>query len=286
MPRLSNNIAQARTLTTTTIVGLPLATWMDQTVGWRNADVGVAALGALLLVALWSWIPRSAALNGGPVLQELQSLKEPPVWAMVAVAAMGVASMFAVYTFIGPIVTKAARLHGRWVSVALALSGISMTVGNAVGGRLADRHLARGLLAGFGSALVALALQGRVDRDVGVLTGGLFAVSGTTIVAIPTIQVRLTRAAPQAPAVDGRDDLLRAALSQSTRGQLRRGGGDAHSALRTRRVALPAQVPWRLAAPPADVHAPHPRTCKRRAVPFRFPFLGPAAPAAPAERTA
>ena len=58
-------------------------------------------------------------------------------------------------TFIGPIVTDAARLHERCIPVALALFGIGMAVGNAVGGWLADRHPARGLLAGFGTALVA-----------------------------------------------------------------------------------------------------------------------------------
>lgn len=190
-------------LTVATIVGSPLATLMGQTLGWRNAYLAVAALGLMSLVALWAWVPRSSALDGGPVLQELRALNRPAVWAMVAVAALGVASIFAVYTFIGLFVTDGAHLGERWIPIALALFGVGMTAGNVLGGWLADRHPSRGLVAGFGSALVALALLATGGDNAGVLMTGLFAVGATMMVAIPTIQVRLTRAAPDAPTLMG-----------------------------------------------------------------------------------
>ena len=190
-------------LTVATIFGSPLATLMGQTLGWRNAYLAVAALGLLSLGALWSWVPNSSALNGGPVLQELRALNRPAVWAMVAVAALGVASIFAVYTFIGPFVTESAMLGERWIPVALGLFGVGMTAGNVLGGWLADRHPTRGLVVGFGSALVALALLAMGGQNAGVLMAGLFAVGSTMMVAIPTIQVRLTKAAPDAPTLMG-----------------------------------------------------------------------------------
>ncbi|MFP3755842.1 MULTISPECIES: MFS transporter [Cupriavidus] len=190
-------------LTVATIVGSPLATLMGQTLGWRNAYLAVSALGLLSLVALWAWVPRSSALDGGPVLQELRALNSPAVWAMVAVAALGVASIFAVYTFIGPFVTDGARLGEHWIPIALALFGVGMTLGNVLGGWLADRHPTRGVAAGFGSALVAMALLAMGGQNAGVLMAGLFAVGATMMVAIPTIQVRLTQAAPDAPTLMG-----------------------------------------------------------------------------------
>lgn len=190
-------------LTVATIVGSPLATLMGQTLGWRNAYLAVSALGLLSLLALWAWVPRSSALDGGPVLQELRALNRPAVWAMVAVAALGVASIFAVYTFVGPFVTDGALLGERWIPVALGIFGIGMTAGNVLGGWLADRHPTRGLVAGFGSALVALALLAIGGRNAVVLMAGLFAVGATMMVAIPTIQVRLTQAAPDAPTLMG-----------------------------------------------------------------------------------
>ncbi|MDM0070575.1 MFS transporter [Variovorax sp. J31P207] len=190
-------------LTVATIVGSPLATLLGQNLGWRNAYLAVSALGVVAFLALWMWVPRSSALNGGPVLQELRSLNRPAVWAMVAVAALGVSSIFAVYTFIGHFVTDEASLPQAWTPIALGLFGVGMTAGNVVGGWMADRYPSRGLVAGFGSALVALALLAVGGGNAWILMTGLVMVGGTMMVAIPTIQVRLTRAAPDAPTLMG-----------------------------------------------------------------------------------
>ena len=190
-------------LTVATIVGSPLATFLGQTLGWRNAYLAVSALGILSFLALWMWVPRSSALDGGPVVQELRALNRGSVWAMVAVAALGVASIFAVYTFIGLFVTDAAHLSASWTPIALGVFGVGMTAGNVVGGWLADRHPSRGLVAGFGGALIAMAVLAVGGLDAWVLMLSLFAVGGTMMVAIPTIQVRLTRAAPDAPTLMG-----------------------------------------------------------------------------------
>ncbi|TSD86759.1 MFS transporter [Mycobacterium sp. KBS0706] len=190
-------------LTVATIIGSPLATFLGQTLGWRNTYFTVAALAGLAFLALWSWVPRTEALHGGPVVQELASLRRPAVWAMMLVAALGVASIFAVYTFVGPFVTDVATLDQAWIPIALALFGLGMTAGNLIGGRLADAHPARGLVVGFGSALVVLAVLAAGGGNVWVLMPALFGVGMTMMVAIPTIQVRLTGFAPEAPTLMG-----------------------------------------------------------------------------------
>ncbi|WP_457302023.1 MFS transporter [Phyllobacterium sp. P5_D12] len=190
-------------LTIATIIGSPLATFLGQSLGWRNTYFSVAAVAGLALIALWTWVPRTQALQGGPVAQELASLRRPAVWAMMLVAALGVASIFAVYTFIGPFVTDAARLDQTWIPVALALFGLGMTAGNLIGGRLADSYPARGLVVGYGSALIVLSVLAAGGGNVRILMPALFGVGLTMMVAIPTIQVRLTRVAPEAPTLMG-----------------------------------------------------------------------------------
>ena len=59
----------------------------------------VAGFATLAFLALRRWVPRTDALHGA---QELGSLRKPAVWGMMLVAALGVASIFAVYTFISP----------------------------------------------------------------------------------------------------------------------------------------------------------------------------------------
>ncbi|MGO6972728.1 MFS transporter [Rhizobium leguminosarum] len=190
-------------LTVATIVGSPLATFLGQNLGWRNTYVAVAALGVLSTLALWLWVPRTSSLDGGAVAQELGSLGRSSVWLMMLVAALGVASIFAVYTFIGAFVTDVVAIGSGWIPVALALFGIGMTAGNLVGGRIADTHPARGIIVGFGSAIVVLAILASFGSNAPTLFVGLFCVGATMMVAIPTIQVRLTRLAPEAPTLMG-----------------------------------------------------------------------------------
>jgi len=190
-------------LTVATIFGSPLATFLGQNLGWRNAYFAVSALGVLAFLALWTWIPRADALNGGPVLRELGALRRRSVWEMVAVASLGVASIFAVYTFIGPLVTDGASLGQGWVPIALGLFGAGMTIGNLLGGMLADKHPPRGLIVGFTSALVVLAVLATGGQSIWILMVGLFGVGATMMIAIPAIQVRLTQAAPDAPTLMG-----------------------------------------------------------------------------------
>lgn len=190
-------------LTVATIIGSPLATFLGQNLGWRNTYLAVAGLAAFAFLALWTWVPRTEALHGGPVVQELSSLRKPTVWVMMIVAALGVASIFAVYTFIGPFITDVAMLERTWIPVALALFGLGMTAGNLIGGRLADVYPARGLFVGFGSALIVLAFLATGGGNVWLLLPALFGVGMTMMVAIPTIQVRLTRFAPEAPTLMG-----------------------------------------------------------------------------------
>ncbi len=142
-------------------------------------------------------------MDGGSVARELGSLGRSSVWLMMLVAALGVASIFAVYTFIGAFVTDVVAIGSEWIPVALTLFGIGMTAGNLVGGKIADVHPARGIVVGFGSAIIVLAILASFGSNAPTLFVGLFCVGATMMTAIPTIQVRLTRLAPEAPTLMG-----------------------------------------------------------------------------------
>jgi len=202
-------------LTIATIVGSPLATLLGQTVGWRNTYFTVSGLGVLSFLALMAFVPNTDALNGSSVVQELSALRKGRVWMMMLVAALGVASIFAIYTFVGPLITDVAMLDAGWIPIALAVFGIGMTAGNFLGGRLADAYPARGLLLGFGAAVVVLAALAAFGFRLPVLFAGFFLVGATMFTAIPTIQVRLTKFAPEAPTLVGAMNLAALNLSNA-----------------------------------------------------------------------
>ncbi len=190
-------------LTVATIIGSPLGTFIGQRAGWQALYLTVAAVGLGAGAAIWFWVPRTRALNGGSVKRELSALRRPMVWVTMAVAALGIASIFAVYTFIGPYVTDAAGADDSLIPVALAVFGLGMALGNWVGGRLADEYDYRGLVVGYTSVLVFLVLIALAGEHLAVLFPALFGIGASMMMAIPTIQVLLTRYAPEAPTLMG-----------------------------------------------------------------------------------
>ncbi|MFE5331333.1 MFS transporter [Embleya sp. NPDC056575] len=190
-------------LTLATIAGSPLGTFIGQHAGWRAMYGTVVAAGLLAGAALMAWLPRTEDLRGSSLARELGAIRRRDVWLMVAVAALGISSIFAVYTFIGPFVTDAALRDESLIPIALAVFGVGMAVGNHVGGRVADRHESRGLIWGYGGALAFLVLIGLAGSNLMILLPCLFGVGATMMFAIPTIQVRLTSLAPDAPTLMG-----------------------------------------------------------------------------------
>ncbi|GGK87631.1 MFS transporter [Sphaerisporangium melleum] len=190
-------------LTIATIVGSPLGTFVGQQAGWQALYVVVTAIGLLAGAAILFWVPSTTALDGGPIAQELGALRRPMVWVIMVVAALGISSIFAVYTFIGPYITDAARAGESLIPVALAVFGVGMAVGNQAGGRLADRYAHRGLVLGYGSVLLFLVAIATAGEMTWLLMPALFGVGATMMLAIPTIQVLLTTYAPEAPTLMG-----------------------------------------------------------------------------------
>lgn len=202
-------------LTVATIVGSPLGTFIGQNAGWRVMYWTVVAIGVGAGAALVAWLPHTDDLRGGSIAGELGALRRFSVWLMVTVAALGISSIFAVYTFIGPFITDAAGRDASLIPLALAVFGLGMAAGNFLGGRVADRYENRGLIYGYGGVLVLLVLIGVAGSDLAVLFPCLFGVGATMMYAIPTIQVRLTGFAPDAPTLMGALNLAALNLANS-----------------------------------------------------------------------
>jgi DHA1 family inner membrane transport protein len=97
-----------------------------------------------------------AAVGGGAAhavastaspLRELGALRRGQVWLTLGIGSIGFGGLFAIYTFIAPILTAHAGAPARYVPLVVALIGVGMVLGNLVGGRLADGSLA-GTIAG------------------------------------------------------------------------------------------------------------------------------------------
>lgn len=128
-------------LTVATILGVPVASWMGQALGWRAGFAVVAALAMLtvLLVALFA--PRDAVAPGASPLRELGALRRRQVWLTLATGAIGFGGLFAVYTYVASTLMEVTGVAPAVVPVVLVAFGLGLTAGTLFAGWAADRAL-------------------------------------------------------------------------------------------------------------------------------------------------
>jgi DHA1 family inner membrane transport protein len=145
-------------LTVATIIGVPLANWLGQAIGWRWGFAVVALLGLItvLLVALFA--PRDRADPLASPLRELGALKRRQVWLTLAIGAIGFGGLFAVYTYLASAMLAVTGVTADRVPWILMVFGVGMTAGNIIVPRFADRAimLSAGALLLWSAATLAL----------------------------------------------------------------------------------------------------------------------------------
>ncbi|WP_019170195.1 MFS transporter [Pseudaminobacter salicylatoxidans] len=186
-------------LTIANIGGVPAATWIGQQIGWRMSFAGTAILGLLAIAALWFSLPRGEAGKMPNIAQELKVLTRPVVLVAMATTVMGAGAMFTLYTYVAPILAELTRASAGFVTLALVLIGVGFTIGNALGGRLADWSL-NGATQIFLAALaiVSLALPLVLNSHVCAAVG-LLAWGAAAFAIVPPVQTRVMQAAAEAP---------------------------------------------------------------------------------------
>jgi MFS transporter, DHA1 family, inner membrane transport protein len=124
-----------------TLLGVPLATSLGQTLGWRAAFIAVGAIGALAILLIWRFVPADAADADASPFRELGALRRLQVWLTLGIGAVGSGGMFAVFSYITPTLVNVAGIREALVPFVLCVFGTGMIIGNVAGSRLADRAL-------------------------------------------------------------------------------------------------------------------------------------------------
>jgi len=145
-------------LTLATLLGVPAGAWIGQHFGWRSAFWAVSGVGVLALLILASFVPRDRERHQpAPLRQELSALTRPQVWLGLGITVFGFAGVFALYTYIEPLLRQVTGMGDQAVTATLLLFGVGLAAGNLLGGRLADRGVMRALLQTTGALMAVLA---------------------------------------------------------------------------------------------------------------------------------
>ncbi|WP_458123538.1 MFS transporter [Paenibacillus sp. Z3-2] len=186
-------------LTIANIIGVPFGTFIGQQLGWRSSFGAITILGIISLIGIIRFIPvipQGAPANLG---QQFRNLVRPQVLLVLLIGALGCGSLFAVFTYITPMLVDISGFAEQNVTWILVLFGFGVTLGNMVGGRLADWKLMPSLIINFGILAVLLAaLTLTLDNPyLAVITIFFWGVAAFGI--MPGLQIRIMNMTREAP---------------------------------------------------------------------------------------
>ena len=172
------------------VVGVPAATALGQAAGWRAAFVAAAVLSGLTIAGVLRFTPRTPANPGATVRRELTALRRPQVLLALGTGAIGGGGLFAVYSYISPILTERAGLALGLVPVALAVWGLGMVCGNLIAGKVIDRGPVRAIFLMFTTMAAFFALFIVTSTSPVLAFVSIFLI-GTSLAMPTALQTRL-----------------------------------------------------------------------------------------------
>ncbi|MET0467951.1 MAG: MFS transporter [Aeromicrobium sp.] len=185
-------------LSVATVVGVPVSAWLGQALSWRAAYalvVVIAVVAAVLVVAFVPHIPGdpSATISG-----ELVALRQPAVIAAFLTGVVGFGGLFAMYSYIAPIVTDVVDLPSSVIPVFLLVFGLGSVAGTWAAGRLADWDNVRQVIGGLGATVVVLLAFYELASFAPAALLCVFLVGALGSVVAIGLQIRLMAAAGDA----------------------------------------------------------------------------------------
>ena len=186
-------------LTIANIGGVPAATWFSEHLGWRQSFAAIGVLGVIAMGALLMFLPAGSRGQALEVRRELKVLAGPRVLKALLTTVLSSAAMFALYTYINPVLRTFTQASPAFITTMLALIGVGFTVGNTIGGRMADRSVDRTILFFLlVEAATMIAFPWLATSKAGA-AAGLFVWAAAAFALVPPVQMRVMRAATEAP---------------------------------------------------------------------------------------
>ncbi|KAF1719520.1 MFS transporter [Pseudoxanthomonas wuyuanensis] len=195
-------------LTVATIMGVPLGTLLGQTLGWRATFWAVVLLGVAALLIIARQVPDLREMQAPRLGQELRVLRQPQVLLALGMTVFGFGGVFAVFTYIVPILTEQAHLGEQAISWVLALFGLGATCGTLLGGRLADWRLMPALIIALAVLSLFFVVFAAMMQHPAAAVIGVFLIGLLGFASSPGLQTRCVQQASAAP-------LLASTLNQS-----------------------------------------------------------------------
>ncbi|MBR7673455.1 Cmx/CmrA family chloramphenicol efflux MFS transporter [Streptomyces daliensis] len=193
-------------LSVANIAGVPAGALLGQHAGWRSAFWAVAALSVVGLIGVVALVPRTAVPTGDDrprLRKELRIYADKQVWLALVTIALNAAAVFALFSYLGPLLTDAAGLDESWVPTVLGLFGLGGLIGTAIGGRIADAHLFGTMYGGIAASTAVLALLALLAHSAVAAIALALLLGVTAFTTAPALNARMFNVADAAPTLAG-----------------------------------------------------------------------------------
>lgn len=195
-------------LSVATVAGVPAATWLGQAFGWRAAYWAVVVLAVLAAAMMLLFVPHQPGDRTASMRGELSALKRPQVLFAVTAGMVGFGGLFAMYSYVAPIVTDVTGLADATIPWFLLAFGVGSVLGSWLAGPLADWDVPRLVIGGFIATVVVLVVFHQTAGMAVWAALGVFAIGALGSLVAIGLQIRLMDAAGDA-------QMLGAALNHS-----------------------------------------------------------------------
>lgn len=188
-------------LTIANIIGVPIGTYIGQNWGWRASFGAIAIMGILAFIGIVVFIPKLKLSKQVSIIQQISAIARPKLLVYLLIAALGNAGLFAVFTYITPLLTDITGFAEHNVTWILILFGVGVTVGNIVGGKLADWKLMPSILGLYLTIAVVLTIFTFTIHNEITAVITIFLWGAASFAVFPGLQVRIMSLAQAAPAL-------------------------------------------------------------------------------------
>lgn len=186
-------------LTLANVLGVPLGTALGQVYGWRSTFWAVTVIGVIALIGLIRFLPIKRDEEKLDMRAELAALKGAGIWLSLSMTVLFSASMFALFTYVAPLLGDVTGASPRGVTWTLLLIGLGLTLGNILGGKLADRRLAATLMGVFAAMAVISTALSWTSTALIPAEITLFLWATAAFAAVPALQVNVVSFGKAAP---------------------------------------------------------------------------------------
>jgi len=186
-------------LTLANVLGVPFGTFIGQELGWRATFWIVAGLGVLSALGVTALVPNRHDAAPSGLAREVRVLRDGQVWLALTMTVLGFGGVFVVFTYIAPILEQVGGFSPRAVTLILVLFGLGLTIGNTIGGKLADRALMPSLMGILFALAIVMAVFAKTSHSqIGAIVT-IFVWGIAAFATVPPLQARVVEKAKDAP---------------------------------------------------------------------------------------